>query len=120
MTGFDEAATLLAYHLMGFGYTRIKDRSSILQRGYFGLEFLFHPTRRWRFDAAFRGAAGSWAIEVDGGAWTRGRHTRGKGFIADMEKLNQAALLGWKILRFTPHQISCGEDLEVIRATGGL
>ena len=70
-------------------------------------EHRFDPERRWRFDFA-------WpeyfiAVEVDGGAWTRGRHTRGKGFIADCEKLNAAVLAGWKVLRFTPQQIERGE-----------
>lgn len=66
-------------------------------------EHRFHPTRKWRFDFAIPSAR--LAIEIDGGVWTSGRHSRGAGQIADMEKLNAAAILGWRVLRFTPQQI---------------
>lgn len=66
-------------------------------------EHKFHDTRRWRFDFCI--LAHKIAIEVDGGVWSGGRHTRGAGFIADMEKLNEAAKLGWRVLRYTPQQI---------------
>lgn len=65
-------------------------------------EHRFHPVRRWRFDYALPEA--KVAIEIDGGLWTYGRHNRAAGYIADMEKLNAAALLGWRVLRFTPAQ----------------
>ena len=54
-------------------------------------------------------------IEIEGGAWTQGRHTRGKGFIADMEKYNHAALLGWRVLRFTPQQVLDGTAIAFIK-----
>ena len=66
-------------------------------------EYRFHPTRRWRFDYAYPDAL--LAIEIEGGAWVRGRHTRGKGFVADLEKYNAATLLGWRLLRYTPGNI---------------
>lgn len=62
-------------------------------------EHRFHPTRRWRFDYALPEA--KVAIEIDGGVWTYGRHNRAAGYIADMEKLNEAARLGWRVLRYT-------------------
>lgn len=66
-------------------------------------ELRFHPPRRWRFDFACEVA---WvAIEVDGGAYTQGRHTRGKGYEADCEKLNTATVLGWAVFRVTPGMI---------------
>jgi very-short-patch-repair endonuclease len=66
-------------------------------------EYKFHPTRKWRFDFA-------WpykfvALEVEGGVWSQGRHTRGSGFVKDMEKYNAASSLGWRIFRFTPSEI---------------
>lgn len=39
-------------------------------------------------------------LEVDGGIWTNGAHTRGGGKIRDDDKGNYAAALGWRILRF--------------------
>lgn len=62
-------------------------------------EYLFHSTRKWRFD-------GAWpdrmiAFEVDGGTWVGGRHTRGAGFEKDCEKINAAEELGWHVFRFT-------------------
>lgn len=62
-------------------------------------EYRFHPTRRWRFDFAW--PAQRVAVEIEGGAWSQGRHTRGAGFGADCAKYNMATLAGWRILRFT-------------------
>ncbi len=64
----------------------------------FKTEYLFHPTRKWRFD--FANPTNKIAVEIDGGAWVGGRHNTGSGFIADMEKLNAATCLGWKVLRY--------------------
>lgn len=83
-------------------------------------EFRFDPDRKWRFDAAILTRFGpKVAIEIDGGAWTRGRHTRGAGYIADMEKLNRAARLGWKVYRFTPEQVRTGYAKEFLREALG-
>lgn len=65
-------------------------------------EYKFDPTRKWRFDFALPHK--KIAIEVNGGVFTQGRHTRGNGYINDMEKLNKAVELGWKVLQYTPQQ----------------
>ncbi len=65
-------------------------------------EFRFHDERKWRFDLAW--PRERVAVEIEGGAFSRGRHTRGAGFVADLEKYNTAVLLGWRVLRFTPSQ----------------
>jgi very-short-patch-repair endonuclease len=75
-------------------------------------ELRFAPPRRWRFDFAFEPQ--KLAVEIEGGAFSRGRHTRGAGFIADMEKYNTAVALGWKVLRFTPSQVKDGTALGFI------
>lgn len=72
------------------------------------LEHVFHPERKWRFDFAW--PEQRIALEIDGGVWTQGRHTRGAGFLSDMEKLNEAQLLGWRVYRCTP------EEFKNIRA----
>lgn len=66
-------------------------------------EFRFLPDRRFRFDFAF--PKQKVAVEVEGGAWVRGRHTRGKGFLSDLEKYNLAQTENWVVLRFVPEQI---------------
>ena len=60
-------------------------------------EWRFHPTRRWRFDFAF--VQQLLAIELDGGQWQPhgGRHNTD----ADRDKLNAAAALGWRVMRFS-------------------
>ena len=72
------------------------------------LEYRFHPVRKWRFDAALRHNGLMVAVEMDGGLFVRGRHSRGAGIVKDMEKLNAATLLGWRVLRYTPQQIKAG------------
>tara|TARA_Y100001938_G_scaffold150636_1_gene242562 strand:- start:2846 stop:3205 length:360 start_codon:yes stop_codon:yes gene_type:complete len=77
-------------------------------------EYKFHPTRRWRFDLAF--IDHKLAIEIEGGVWIRGRHTRGSGFISDMDKYNNAVLLSWYMLRFTPNDVKVGKALQTINS----
>jgi very-short-patch-repair endonuclease len=75
-------------------------------------EFQFHPTRKWRFDLAW--PEQKIAVEVEGGAFTGGRHTRGDGFTKDCEKHNAAALMGWLLLRVTPAHIRDGQAIDWI------
>lgn len=77
-------------------------------------EWRFHPSRKWRFDFAFPHMIPPLAIECEGGTWSRGRHVRGKGFEGDLEKYNAAALLGWRVLRFTGDQVRDERAIEVI------
>ena len=83
-------------------------------------EVRFHPTRKWRVDVVATNTetanryARSVAIEIDGGVWSRGRHTRGAGFMADLEKMNALTEAGWRVLRFTPQQVRSGAALAQI------
>lgn len=66
----------------------------------------------WRFDF-------SWpdlmiAVEVEGGGWTGGRHTRGSGFAKDMQKYHHAIRLGWSLYRCDGALIRSGDALQVI------
>lgn len=78
----------------------------------FEQEYKFHPERNWRADFLITGT--KILIEVEGGIWSGGRHTRGKGFIADMEKYNAAATLGFKVLRFDTQQVKSGLAIKQI------
>lgn len=75
-------------------------------------EYRFHRTRKWRFDYAY--PEEKVAIEVEGGVWTGGRHIRSTGFLKDMEKYNEAGLLGWRIFRITPGMITDGNAVTLI------
>ncbi len=76
-------------------------------------EFLFAPPRRWRFDFCWQ--ASMLYLEVDGGVWTQGHHSRGQGIIDDQEKQNAATCLGWVGLRCTPEGIEDGSIFSTIR-----
>ena len=80
-------------------------------------EHRFHDTRRWRFDYAW--PAQMVALEVEGGVWTGGRHTRGKGYVADLEKYREAAIAGWCVLRVTPAELKAAAVDLVRRAMLG-
>ena len=66
-------------------------------------EFKFQKKRRWRIDyylPQYRVG-----VEIEGGVWIQGRHTRGQGFIDDCEKYNQAQICGIRVLRYSADTI---------------
>ncbi len=77
-------------------------------------EHRFSPPRRWRIDFAWPEKDIMLALEIEGGAYTQGRHTRGASFVADMEKYNELAIRGFYLLRVTPEQVEKGEALELL------
>lgn len=76
-------------------------------------EYRFTPKRKWRFDYAI--PQYKIALEVEGGIWTKGRHTRPKGFIGDIEKYNTATLMGWKLLRTTPQDLTSQKTIKMLK-----
>ena len=81
----------------------------------FQREFVFAPPRKWRADFLVHAHGfDSLIVEVDGGTWAGGRHTTGAGFAADIEKLNTAALLGYRVLRVTPSMVDDGSALALV------
>ena len=76
-------------------------------------EYRFHQSRKFRFDFCWPGY--SLAVEVEGGVYTKGRHTRGAGLTRDAEKYNEAALLGWRVIRVTPEHIRKGQAVAWIK-----
>jgi len=89
------------------------------------LEYRFAPPRRWRFDLAWPSLM--LAAEIDGGRWVGGRggrwvggrHTSGTGFAKDCEKMTEAAVLGWRVLRLLPEWVASGKALGYVRSAIG-
>ena len=67
------------------------------------MEHKFHPERRWRFD--FAHIKERVAIECEGGTWSGGRHTRGRGFEEDARKYFEAEMMGWTVFRLTSKMV---------------
>lgn len=76
-------------------------------------EVTFAPGRRWRFD--FAEPALKIAIEVEGGLYGGGRHTRAAGYQNDLDKYNAATLHGWHLLRFSTADVARGIALATTR-----
>ena len=70
-------------------------------------EFMFHPSRKWRFDFAWPDVKP--AVEVEGGV--NGRHQRIGGFSGDCCKYSEAAVLGWRVIRATTAQVMSGQAI---------
>lgn len=77
------------------------------------IEYQFHPTRKWRFDYYWQ--QNRFALEVEGGVWTGGRHTRGTGFLKDMEKYNSATIMGFRIIRTVPDDLTSDTTIRMIK-----
>lgn len=73
-------------------------------------EWRFCPPRRFRFDFAWPGD--KVAMEVDGGGFINGRHSRGAGMRSDCEKSALAAQLGWRVFRVMPEHVKSGQAAE--------
>lgn len=88
--------------------SRLEKRFEMLWRAHGGpeleKEFRFHPTRRWRAD--FAHLESRILIEIEGGIYVNGRHNRGAGFAADLEKYLEASLAGWRVVRLGPNELT--------------
>ena len=95
-----EASQTLLYHIKGLGLPMPEQ------------EVRFHKTRKWRFDFAW--PSSFVAVEIEGGVFSGGRHTQGKGFTEDCVKYNEAQFLGWKVYRFTTQQVNSAEAITFL------
>lgn len=86
-------------------------------------EFRFSPDRHWRSDYAFPEPDKMLLIEFEGvtyfgknkdGSMRLGRHQSAKGYVRDIEKYNAAALLGYRVLRFSADMVTSGRALQTI------
>jgi hypothetical protein len=72
-------------------------------------EYKFLDSRRFRFDFAWPQVY--IAVEIEGGTWVAGRHSRGAGFESDCVKYNFAARDGWRVYRFTTAMVKSREGI---------
>lgn len=72
-------------------------------------EFRFHPVRRWRWDYAWPELM--LAVEIDGGLYVAGRHSRGAGREKDLEKVAHGLILGWTVFTFSTRMVNSGVAL---------
>lgn len=99
-------------------------------------EYVFHPTRKWRFDMAWvlnvawieSGVGKEMGfhesgqtqlrvyLEVDGGIWIKGGHNRGAQMKKDWEKRNAATELGWRGLWCEPKDLMTKQTADLIRS----
>ena len=75
-------------------------------------QFRFHPTRKWVLDFAWTDRLVG--VEVNGGTYTRGAHSRHWGQKRDCEKNNAALLEGWVVFAFTSDMVTSGAALATL------
>ena len=80
-------------------------------------EFRFHAERRWRAD--FAHLPSRTLIEIEGGIYINGRHNRGAGFAADLEKYLEASLAGWRVIRLGPNELTSDHIRRLISLVQG-
>lgn len=67
-----------------------------------------------RFRADFYFPVGRLVVEVEGGGFINGRHSRGTGIESDAEKSACIARMPARLMRVTPGQVKRGEALDWI------
>lgn len=82
-----------------------------------------HPnsaSRKWKTDFVFKDY--QLFVEIDGGIWIRGAHGHPTDIIRNMTKGNDASLLGYAVLHFTPAEVTSGHAVaftqKVLKAKG--
>ena len=113
----NEAEELMAFHLQANGLDATREyRFGAHACGGIGkglrARLLDAGLKDWRFDFALTDL--KLAIEIEGGAWSGGRHTRGKGFSEDLSKYDSAMRLGWTVYRCDPSMVKSGKAIQTI------
>lgn len=81
----------------------------------FEKQYRFHPTRKWRADfAMLNEQRKGLMVEVQGGIYSGGRHTRGDAIEDECEKFAYAIMLHWYVMPITAKQIANGSAIKWI------
>ena len=85
-------------------------------------EFRFAPPRKWRADLCWRRYEYNHRLicEVQGGIFSGGAHVRGAAMLREYEKLNAAAILGYRVIFVIPQQLCTKSTVDLIRECLGL
>jgi hypothetical protein len=114
--GLDAEGEGCLHHVSGW-VAAVRDASDLLEFQLkvahvpYKREDVFARPRRFRFD--FR-ISDDLAVEVDGGGWINGRHSRGSGMLTDCEKFALAAARGIRVIRVMPEHVADGRALKWI------
>jgi hypothetical protein len=76
-------------------------------------EYKFHPTRKWRMDLAW--VDKKIFVEVQGGIFVNGRHSRGAAMLKEWEKINNASAMGWRVLYCQPCDLCTMDMVKLIK-----
>jgi hypothetical protein len=86
-------------------------------------EYEFHPERKWRLDLLFDGWLG---LEIEGGVFGTGKpcptcgrrkvgaHSSVENMKRDVEKYNEAQILGYVVLRCLPEDVDSGAVFALV------
>ena len=77
------------------------------------------PGRRFRSDFFIPPDV---VVEIEGGVFTRGRHTRPIGFVNDIEKYNLYTLLKYRLLRFAASHLNkttLPDSIKLVKEVAG-
>lgn len=93
-------------------------------------EYKFHETRKWKMDFAW---PDNWSgicvtipihrpvcLEVQGGIFIQGRHSRGAAMLKEWEKLNEVACMGYRVLYCQPKDLCTAEMAAIIKRALGI
>lgn len=76
-------------------------------------EYLFHPTLKYRFDYAWPDHRV--ALEIQGGTYVAGAHSRGRRQRSDFEKCNAAVLLHWRLFYADTDMVTTGVIVDTLK-----
>jgi len=72
------------------------------------------PHRKYRYDFYYPEA--NLCIEIQGGVWSNGAHSRPTGITRDYEKANLCVQHGFRLLQFDVKQVKSGDAVEFVRS----
>jgi very-short-patch-repair endonuclease len=77
-------------------------------------QYTWHTSRKFSADFVV-GNYGNLIVEVDGGLFINGGHTRGARREYDYERDAEAMMLGFRVLRVSPRQVKQGKAIQWIQ-----